>query len=190
MPERTASIKNEEAAPRSAKDQVTEVSAEQIAPAESKPPTGEVSLAERKKPRTTALQALGKLKPLLPILTGGLRLVDHGAAQMVAQLLNLAGGVSAAPQVSPEELQDELAKIESGRSELRGQIQDQTVEMQRIKDQIALLRQTVESNAAEHAELVGSVRSLRNLIRAIGVGLAVLLAVLITLTVVLLTRGH
>jgi len=184
MPEGTATAKKtDQAAPASAKDPVIEILTPNASAAEAK-----AEPSKAKKTRVTALQALGKLKPLLPILTGGLRLVDHGAAQMLAQVLNLAGGVGAASPVSPEELQEELAKIESGRSELRGQIQDQTVEMQRIKDQITLLQQTVESNAAEHAELVESVRSLRHLIGAIGVGLAVLLVILITLTAVVLTH--
>lgn len=158
--------------------------------AESAPASPETSLAEVKKPRAGLLKNLGKLKPLLPILYGGLRMVDHGAVQILAQLVNLASGTTPAQSAAQEELHQELVEIETGHRELHLQIQDQTVEMQRIKDQVTLLRQTVERNATEHTELVDNVKSLRNLLRVMGAGLAILLAVLITLTALLLTRHH
>jgi cell division protein FtsX len=62
--------------------------------------------------------------------------------------------------------------------------------MKRIEDQIVLLRQTAERNATEHAELVEDVKSLGNLVRTMGAGLAILLIVLIVLTSLLLSRHH
>jgi hypothetical protein len=188
MPDRTAAAKQPDAASNATKDRLIEIAPPKTPSAEAKPEADEVSLVEVKKPRVTALQILGRLKPLLPILTGGLRLVDHGAAQAVAQLLNFASGASAAQSAVQEELHHELEEIQSSRREIHQQFQDQTVEMQRIKDQITLLRQTVERNATEHAELVADVKSLGNLVRAVGAGLAILLVILIALAAVLLTR--
>jgi len=148
----------------------------------------EVSLAEIKKPRGKLLQNLGKLKPLLPLLSGGLRMIDHGAVQALAQLLNLASGATASQTAAQEELHQGLSEIQAGHRELHLQVQDQTIELQRIKDQITLLRQSVERNATEHAELVDDVRSLRNFVRVIGIALAVPLVILIILTVLLLIR--
>jgi chromosome segregation ATPase len=190
MPDRTATAKRPDAASSATKGPLIEIGTPKTSPAEAKPEADKVSLAEVKRPRASVLQVLGKLKPLLPILSGGLRLVDHGAAQAVAQLLNFASGADTAQSASQEELHHELAEIQSSHREIHLQVQDQTVEMQRIKDQITLLRQTVERNATEHAELVADVKSLGNLIRALGAGLAILLVVLIALTAVLLTRHH
>ena len=148
----------------------------------------EIPLQDSKKSRAGVLQKLGRLKPLLPILSGGLRMVDHGAVQALAQLLNFVEGGSIGPSAAQEELHHGLAEIQSGHRELRLQVQDQTVEMKLIEEQITLLRHTAERNATEHAELVEDVKSLSSLVRTIGAGLAILLIVLITLTGLLLGR--
>ena len=186
MPDRTSIPKPHE----TAGDHLIEIAQKKAPAPEPKPAAEEISLAEIKKTRPGLLQSLGKLKPLLPILSGGLRLVDHGAVQALAQLLSLADGTSASQSAAQEELHQGLAEIQASHRELHLQMQDQTVEMRRIEDQLTLLRQTVERNATEHAELVENVRSLGNLVRIIGTGLAILLVILITLTVLLLSRHH
>ncbi len=185
MPDRTPTAKSHEAAG----DRLIEL-AQKKAPAEPKPSTGGLTLAEAKKPRAGLLQNLGKLKPLLPILSGSLRMVDHGAVQALAHLLNLAGGNSAVQSAAQEELQQGLAEIEASHRELHLHVQDQTVQLRRIEDQITLIRHAVVSNVTEHAELAAEVRSLSNLVRTIGAGLAILLVILITLTGLLLARHH
>ena len=117
-------------------------------------------------------------------------MVDHGAVQALAQLLSLASGNSPVGVAAQEELHQGLAEIQANYRELNLKVQDQTVELRRIEDQITLLRQSVERNATEHTELVEDVRSLSNLVRTIGAGLAILLVILITLTVLLLARHH
>ena len=193
MPDRTATTKPHEIAG----DRLIEMAQKKTEAPEPKPPIAELSLAEVKKPRSGFLQNLGRLKPLLPILSGGLRMVDHGAVQALAQLLSVAGGAGASQVAVQEELHQGLEEIQTSHRELQLQVQDQTVEIQRIRDQITLLRQSVERNATDHTELVENhtelvenVRSLSNLVRIIGAGLAILLVILITLTAVLLTRHH
>ncbi len=144
--------------------------------------------AAQKQQRSGILHTFGRLKPLLPILSGGLRMVDHGAVQALAQLLNLVDGGGAASSAAHEELHSELAEIQTSHRELRLQVQDQTVEMKRIDEQIRLLRHSVEQNATEHIELVQDVKALNNLVRTIGAGSAILLIVLIALTALLLSR--
>src|SRR5277367_6057310 len=186
MPDRTSTAQPHEIAG----DRLIEIAQKKAPAAELKSPANDTSLAALKKPRAGLLQSLGKLKPLLPILSGGLRMVDHGAVQALAQLLSMASGAGASQVAVQEELHQGLAEIQTSHRELHLQVQDQTVEMQRIKDQITLLRQTVERNATDHTELVENVRSLSNLVRIIGGGLAILLVILIVLTAVLLTRHH
>src|ERR1700743_435422 len=92
--------------------------------------------------RTTVFQRLGKLKPFLPLLTGGLRLVDHGAVQILAQLLNFVDTSGPAhDSAQEEELYHGLAEIQTHHRELSSQVLDQTVEIKRIEEQLARLRQ-------------------------------------------------
>lgn len=185
MPDTTATTKELH---ESAGDRVIEIAQKRAPEPEAKAPAEEVSIVPAKKPRTGFLHGLSKLKPLLPILSGGLRLIDHGAAQAVAQLLYFAGGVGPAQTAAEEELQEGLAEIQSGHRNLRHQVQDQTVELQRIQDQITLLRETVENNAARHGELIDKVKSLNNLVWIVGGALTILLVILITLTALLLAH--
>lgn len=148
------------------------------------PPT----LPETKAPRSSVLHKLGKLKPLLPVISGGLRLVDHGAVQAIAQLLHFIDGSTSAQAAAHDDLQQGFSEIQTSHRELSLQVQDQTVEIKRIEEQIVRLRQSTERTAAEHAELAENVKSLRSLVRAVGAVLAVLLIVLIALTGFLLLR--
>jgi hypothetical protein len=185
MPEKTAAKQPHEVAG----DRLIELASKKPVYEGSKPPA-EAAIQKAQPPRTGLFQKLSKLKPLLPILSGGLRMVDHGAVQAVAQLLNFVDGSSAAQAAAHEDLHHGLAEIQTSHRELRLQVQDQTVEMKRIEEQIMLLRQTAERNASEHSELVEDVKSLGNLVRSIGAALAILLVVLITLTGLLLARHH
>ena len=187
MPDKTATAKQSH---ELAGDRLIEMAQKKAPAQESQLLPQQVALEEVKKPRAGVLQKLGKLKPLLPILSGGLRMVDHGAVQALAQLLNFVDGGSVGPSAAQEELHQGLTEIQTGHRELRVQVQDQTVEMKRIEDQIVLLRQTAERNATEHAELVEDVKSLGNLVRTVGAGLTILLIVLIVLTSLLLSRHH
>lgn len=182
MPEKTATKQLHEIAG----DHLIELASKKSDLIES--PVEETSLQKPPAPRTSLFQKLGKLKPLLPVLSGGLRMVDHGAVQALAQVLNFVDGSTATQSAAHEELQHGLTEIQSAHRELQLHVQDQTVGMRRLEEQITLLRQTAERNATEHSELVEDVKSLGNLVRSIGAGLAVLLIVLIVLTSLLLTH--
>ena len=138
--------------------------------------------------RPGLLRKLGKLKPLLPILAGGLRMVDHGAVQAIAHLIHLANGNEAAQAAVNDELHQGLTEIQTNHREMMLQVQDQTIGMKRVEEQIVRLRETVERTATEHTELVADMKSLGNLVRSIGAGVAILLVVLIILTSLLLVH--
>jgi septal ring factor EnvC (AmiA/AmiB activator) len=143
---------------------------------------------EESKPRASFAQKLGKLKPLLPILSGGLRMIDHGAVQALAQVLNVMGGARPAQTAAREELEHALAEMDASHRELSLTVQDQNVELKRLEDRLALLQQTAERSATAHEELAEDVKSLSNLVRAVGAGLAILLILLIILVSLLLAR--
>jgi ABC-type transporter Mla subunit MlaD len=152
------------------------------------PEKAQLPAPEESKPRVSFAQKLGKLKPLLPILSGGLRMIDHGAVQALAQVLNVIGGTGPAQTAAHEELEHALAEMDASHRELRLTVQDQSVELKRIEDQLALVRQTAERSATAHEELAEDVKSLSNLVRTVGAGLAILLILLIILTGFLLVR--
>lgn len=145
---------------------------------------------ESAKPPSGLGQKLSKLKPLLPVLSRGLSLVDHGAVQVLAQVLNMVSGTGPAHADSYKKLDRALAEVDESHRELRLTIQDQSIELKRIEDQLALVRHTAECTAAAHEDLVEDVKSLSNFVRIVGVGLAILLILLVVLTSLLLARHH
>lgn len=169
-------------------DRLIEIAQKKHLPEGPAAPAKPTATEEAKAPRTTVFQKLSKLKPLLPILSGGLRLVDHGAVQVVAQLLSFVDGSNATQSAAQEELHHGLSEIQTSHSELRLLVQDQTVEMRRIEEQITRLRETAERNATEQVELVEDVKALGNLVRTIGAAVSILLVILILLTGFLLVH--
>src|SRR5579883_1307865 len=148
-------------------------------------PQAEVVL---EKPRGRFVRGVGKLKPLLPYLTGGLRMIDHGAAQIVAQLLSLAANEGPASAEAHSEIQQELAEIEASHRDLRLSVQDHSLELKRFEDQIVLLHQAVERNAAENTAVAAEIDSLRKLVIGVGLGLGLLLLIIIVLGAFLLAH--
>jgi hypothetical protein len=122
-------------------------------------------------------KALLQLKTILPYVSRFLPLLDLIG---VGQAQN--AGLS-------KEVRDNVTSIQSGQREMRLAVQDQALEIKRLEDQIARLRETSEKNNFEHAELVEDVKSIGSLVRAVGAGLAILLVILILMVGVLLAHA-
>ena len=164
-----------------------EITAESAPPAESSAGTDRMITAiEAKKGRgQDFLRGLSKLRVLLPVASGALRMVDHGAVQALARLLPLLEG-GAPPSRGVEEVQQGFANIQQDNSDLLLQIQSQTAQLKRLEEQITRLREATDRNAAWHLGLVEDIKSVRNLIRGLGGSIAILLVLLIVLAGLLL----
>lgn len=143
--------------------------------------------AENKSRTQGLLQGLSKLRVLLPVASGALRMVDHGAVQALARLLPLLEG-GAPPAHGAEEVQQGFADMQQDNSDLRTRVQAQTSQMKRLEAQIELLREAEERQTGRHFALVEDVKSLRALVRRLGIALLLLLAILIGLAAYLVAR--
>jgi len=129
------------------------------------------------------MRQLKRLRPVLPFLFGGLRMIDHTAIQIIAQLLNLVdgGGENMSQTGVHPELQKGMAEIHMNQRQLSRQMQDQLIDTKRIEEQMTHLRDAADRNTAQHAAMVEQLKSLGSLIRFASTGLAGLLVILIVL---------
>lgn len=107
-------------------------------------------------------RVLLQLRVLLPYLSRLVPLLDGTAHQSAA---------------SSQELHKSLADLQSGHREIRGQFQDQVVELKRVEEQLERLREASERNTLEQQELIEDLKSFGGTIKALALlGLVLLLA--------------
>jgi hypothetical protein len=131
-------------------------------------PAGALALKEPKDSDQNGMwKALLQLKALLPY------------ASRLLPLLEIVG-VSLPQNSGPfKELRESVAGIQTGQRELRLALQDQTLEIKRLEEEIVRLREASEKAALEQAGLIKDVKSIGALLRFTVAGLAVLLIALL-----------
>jgi hypothetical protein len=120
-------------------------------------------------------KVLLQFKSVLPYVSRLLPLLDLG----IGQAQN--AGVS-------NELRQNVTSIQTGQRDVRIAVQDQALQLKRVEEQLARMREASEKNVYEQTELVEDVKSIGNLVRAVGAGLAVLLVILILMVGALLAH--
>jgi hypothetical protein len=118
-------------------------------------------------------KALLQIKSILPYVSRLLPLLDIGLGH--AQNSSISN-----------ELRQDVTSIQTSQRDVRVAIQDQSLQLKRFEEQLVRMREASEKNAFEQAEMVEDVKSIGNLVRAVGAGLAVLLVVLILMVGALL----
>jgi hypothetical protein len=116
-----------------------------------------------------------QLKPFLPYLA---RLVP---------LLDIAVGPVQNAGLS-NEVRESVAKIQAIQREVSAAVQDQSLELKLLNEQIAQLRQASERQTAAQAKLAEELKSVGSLVRIAAIGLGILSVVLIVMTGVLLAH--
>jgi hypothetical protein len=86
------------------------------------------------------------------------------------------------------EAADEVANLRMVQYEIRTTIQDHSQQLKRVEEQLGRVRETIQSNATERADLADSVKSTVKLVRLIGIGLGALLLILIIMVGLTLGR--
>jgi hypothetical protein len=151
-------------------------------------PVQALALVETKNSdRSSMWKALQQLKAVLPYLSKLLPLLDARVLPLL-EIVGLGHAQQNAGLSLSKELREDVTGLQGGQHDIRLALQDQALEIKRLEDEIALLRQASEKNAAAHATLVEDVRSIGAWVRGIGAGLAVLLVVLIAMAGALLLR--
>jgi cell division protein FtsX len=115
------------------------------------------------------------MKAVLPYISRLLPLLDLGLGH-------------AQSSSATNELRENVTALQSTQRDLRVSVQDQTLQLKRVEENLTRMREVSEKNAFEHAELVEDVKSIGNLVRVVGAGLAILLIVLILMVGALLAH--
>jgi hypothetical protein len=120
-------------------------------------------------------KVLLQLKPLLPHL---------------ARLLPLLGIELGSPQNAglSNELRQTVARIQAIQSNVNTAVQDQSLQLKSLEEELTRLRVASEKQTAAQTELLGGVQALARLVRAAAVGFGVLLVALLVMTGVLLAH--
>jgi hypothetical protein len=120
-------------------------------------------------------KVLLQLKPLLPHLTRLLPLLDIGLGPMQN------AGLS-------DEVRQTMAKIQAIQRDLNSSVQDQSLHVKLLEEELTRLRVASEKQAAAQTELADGLESLAKMVRFAALGLGILLVALIVMTAVLLAH--
>lgn len=95
----------------------------------------------------------------------------------LSKLVPLLDGTAHQSATASQEFQKSLADLQTGHREIRGQFQDQVVQLKRVEEQLERLREASERNTLEQQELIEDLKSFGGTIKALAaVGLVLLLA--------------
>lgn len=144
--------------------------------------------ADSKEPREKSLwKLLLQLRPLLPYLARLVPILDVA----VAPLQN-AGLSSDVRNAVAKSMADSTAKLQSAQRELSSAVtsalDQQSVALKQLEDELTGLRQASEKFAAAQAGLAEDLRSLTRLLKIAALGGAILLVAVIVMTAILLAR--
>jgi hypothetical protein len=122
----------------------------------------------------TMWKILLQLKPLLPYLTRLVPLLDIVVPVQNAALSN--------------EVRQDMTKIQTLQREVSITVQDQSLQLKRIEEELIRLREASQRHTLVQADLAEDLESVAKVARLVGIGLAILLGALIVMTGVLLNR--
>jgi hypothetical protein len=145
---------------------------------------------DSREPREKSLwKLLLQLRPFLPYLTRLVPVLD-----VVAAPLQNAGMASDVRKAVAQSMADATAKLESTQRELRtaltSALDQQTLQLKRLDEELTRLRQASEKVATAQADVVRDLDRLGKLARLYVAGLGVMLLALIVMTGVLLAHSH
>jgi hypothetical protein len=132
--------------------------------------------AEKPEDLTAALKTLMQLGSVLPL-----------AARMAPMLEAEQNGEPAAG--GSQEVKQEVSGLRLLQYEIKTTVQDHSMHLKRLEDQLTQVRESVEMDSAESATVMDSVKSTVKLVRVMGIGLGVMLMVLILMIGMMLVHA-
>ena len=87
------------------------------------------------------------------------------------------------------EVRHEVADLRLVQYELRTAVQDQSLQLKRVEDQLSRIRQSLEPDSSQRSGLDATVKSTVKLVRLMGIGVGALLLVLIVMVAILMAHG-
>lgn len=90
---------------------------------------------------------------------------------------------------SGHEVKQEVSGLRLLQYEIRTTVQDHSMHLKRLEEQLARVRESMERDSAESASVMDSVQSTVKMVRVMGIGLGVMLMVLILMVGMMLVHA-
>ena len=132
----------------------------------------------------SAWKTMLRLGSVLPWVARALPALESGALggePGLPGVANAAGTTGVA-----QETRQDVAGLRLVQYEIRTTVQDHSMQLKRMEEQLTRVRESMDSRSSEDAEVAENLRAMTKLIRMAGVGLGALLLVLIVLVIVML----
>lgn len=142
-------------------------------------PEDMAEMGQRPEGWVSAWKTLLRLGSVLPWVARALPMIE-------------AGGL-AEPQAGPgglQEIRQDVSGLRLVQYEIRTTVQDHSMQLKRMEEQLGRVRESLELKASESGDLAESVRSMTRLMRLASMGLGGLLLLLVVLEIVMLAHGR
>jgi hypothetical protein len=151
----------------------------------------EYALEESKGSVPSIWRALVNLRMFLPYIGKLLPLLDGNFSAALAP----AASAPTKPDLtefhqSLETVNRGFLDLQAGNRDIRTHVQEQSVQLKRVDDQLIRLRESTERNTMEHKELVEDLRSASKLVRGLSTVMIVLMIVITAMVAFMLVRFH
>lgn len=152
----------------------------------------EFALEESKGQAPSIWRSLMHLRLLLPYVGKILPLLEGNFSALAAAP---APAALAKPDLtefhqSLEHVNRGFLDLQAGNRDIRTHVQEQSVQLKRIDDQLIRLRESTERNTMEHQELVEDLRSASKMVRGLSTVMIVLMIVVTAMVAFMLVRWH
>jgi hypothetical protein len=135
-------------------------------------------------PATRLQRTVGALRAALPFVQRLLPLLDGNFATSAANLLS-PYPVPPPPQINLAPIESTLAELQADQRELRSQVLEQNTSLNRVEDQLDMVREATDRNTLEQQELIEDLKSVGHKVNLLAFLAFALLAISIVLNVVL-----
>jgi hypothetical protein len=151
-------------------------------------PHQEYALEESKGSAPSLWRALVNLRMLLPYVGKLLPLLDGNLSTALAPPVAPKPDFSEFHQ-SLEHVNRGFLDLQAGNRDLKTHVQEHSVQLKRIDDQLIRLRESTERNTMEHQELVEDLRSASKMVRGLSTAMIVMMIVIVAMVAFMLLHS-
>ena len=148
------------------------------------------ALEEQKPEQPSLWRSILQLRVLLPYLGKILPMLEGNMANVSTALVSAPKQDLTEVTRSFSEVNKGFLDLQAGHREIRTHVQEQTVQLKRIDDQLLRLRESTERNTMEHQELVEDLRSASKLVRTLSTVMIVLMLGVTAMVIFMLAHWH
>jgi hypothetical protein len=157
------------------------------------PATASLPAQDPNAPRTGLHRVLNAVRSTLPLVQRLLPLLDGNFATAIGALVAPQLGHHPVPLPPPvtvdlEPVERGLAELRASQRDLRGQVLEQNVSLQRVEDQLERVREATDRNTLEQQELVEDLRSVGSRVSNLAIIGLVLLGLSVAVNVYFLVQ--